>query len=138
MHTLFNYSIVNSNLFYSKQALMKQLHFEPSPFQDLASMLLVMLITNQLQTFHLLVNLHLHQSNLDACYPVSAKTLCQHCCCAVDIKMSDTRTYRNCSLGATNYSLQGDQAPLWKQMFRKSIISPSPELYKKALSYNTI
>lgn len=69
---------------------MKQLRFEPSPSQDLAPVLLVMLITNQLQTFHPLVNLHLHQSNLDASFPVTAKTLCQQILyCVVDIKISD-------------------------------------------------
>lgn len=44
---------------------MKQLHFKHSPFQDLASMLLAMLITNQLKTFCPLVNMHLYQPNLD-------------------------------------------------------------------------
>lgn len=72
---------------------MKQLHFEPSTFQDLASMLLVMLLTNQLQTFHALVNLHLHQSNLDPSFPITAKTPCQQILyCVIDIKISDTCT----------------------------------------------
>lgn len=72
---------------------MKQLRFEPSPSQDLAPVLLVMLITNQLQTLHPLVNLHLHQSNLDASFPVTAKTLCQQILyCVVDIKISDICT----------------------------------------------
>jgi len=77
---------------------MKQLHFKYSNYQDLGSMLLVMLTTNQLKTFRPLVNMHLHQLQLEIFFsPTAAESLMTRAAdsiwyCVVGRQIPDTCT----------------------------------------------